>query len=67
MFNTISPSSRGDGELREALSELLQLYPDDPRAGSPFNTGNETFGLDKEFKRYSAISKPTLVLCEFDC
>ncbi|KAJ7454080.1 esterase 1, partial [Mycena galericulata] len=25
-----------------AAKELLQLYPDDPAAGSPFNTGNET-------------------------
>ncbi|KAK1220992.1 hypothetical protein PQX77_016205 [Marasmius sp. AFHP31] len=55
LFDMISPSPRGDDELRQALSELLTLYPDDPGAGSPFNTGNETFGLDKEYKRFAAI------------
>ncbi|KAJ8080904.1 hypothetical protein PM082_017739 [Marasmius tenuissimus] len=55
MFNMISPSPQGDDELRQALSELLALYPDDPSAGSPFNTGDETFGLNKEYKRFAAI------------
>ena len=58
MISLISPSSRGDDLLQQSLSELLRLYPDDPSAGSPFNRGNETFGLNKEFKRYAAI-------CEF--
>lgn len=31
------------------------LYPNDPSLGSPFNTGNETFGLDPEYKHVAAI------------
>ena len=33
----------------------MSLYPDDPSAGSPFNTGNETFGTGSGYKRGSAI------------
>ncbi|KAL0063006.1 hypothetical protein AAF712_010137 [Marasmius tenuissimus] len=55
LFDVLSPSPRGDDVLRRSLTELLQLYPDDPSAGSPFDTGNETFGLNQEFKRYAAI------------
>ncbi|KAJ7053417.1 extracellular triacylglycerol lipase precursor [Mycena amicta] len=42
-------------ELQNAVDELLKLYPDDPALGSPFNTGNQTFGLSSTFKRASAI------------
>ncbi|KAJ6514750.1 extracellular triacylglycerol lipase precursor [Mycena vulgaris] len=42
-------------KLRTAVEKLLSLYPDIPALGSPFNTGNETFGLSSEYKRYSAI------------
>ncbi|KAJ7507120.1 esterase 1 [Mycena galericulata] len=49
-FMTNSPS-----DLDNAAKELLQLYPDDPAAGSPFNTGNETFGLPAQYKRVAAI------------
>ncbi|KAK0499005.1 extracellular triacylglycerol lipase precursor [Armillaria luteobubalina] len=35
----------------KVLDELLALYPDDPSAGSPYNTGNETFGLSPLFKK----------------
>ena len=37
------------------LDELLALYPDDPSLGSPFGTGNQTFGLSPEYKRFAAI------------
>ena len=37
------------------VNTWLQLYPDIPSEGSPFNTGNETFGLSPEWKRGSAI------------
>ena len=37
------------------IAEILQLYPDDPALGSPFGTGNETFGLNPEFKREAAV------------
>jgi acetylcholinesterase len=39
----------------ETKTQLLQLYPDDPALGSPFNTGAELFGAGHEFKRASAI------------
>ncbi|KAH9049183.1 esterase 1 [Lactarius hengduanensis] len=38
-----------------SLDKLLSLYPDDPSAGSPFGTGNQTFGTGPGFKRGSAI------------
>jgi hypothetical protein len=41
--------------LNQTISQILLLYPDDPALGSPFNTGNETFGLSPEFKRAAAI------------
>lgn len=34
---------------------MLKLYPDVAALGSPFGTGNETFGLSSQFKRASAI------------
>ena len=34
---------------------LLVLYPNDPAQGSPFGTGNETFGLSSEYKRLAAM------------
>jgi carboxylesterase type B len=43
-------------ELSESIDELLTLYPDDPALGSPYNTGNETFGLDGSWKRATSIS-----------
>ncbi|KAF5361721.1 hypothetical protein D9758_007283 [Tetrapyrgos nigripes] len=39
-----------------AVDRTLQLYPDDPSLGSPFGTGDNTFGLSPGFKRVSAIS-----------
>ncbi|KAF8918303.1 Alpha/Beta hydrolase protein [Mucidula mucida] len=40
----------------EVVDKLFELYPDDPALGSPYNTGNETFGLSKTFKRMAALS-----------
>ena len=37
------------------LARLLELYPSDPAAGSPFGTGNDTFGVGLEYKRCAAI------------
>ncbi|KAJ7450809.1 extracellular triacylglycerol lipase precursor [Mycena latifolia] len=42
--------------LQSSVLNLLQLYPDIPALGSPFNTGNETFGLSSEYKRAAAIA-----------
>ncbi|KAK6977526.1 carboxylic ester hydrolase [Favolaschia claudopus] len=49
-----SPSDSPD-VLEESVKKLLELYPDEPALGSPFNTGNETFGLSSQFKRASAL------------
>ncbi|KAJ7844157.1 extracellular triacylglycerol lipase precursor [Mycena leptocephala] len=42
-------------KLKDAVQKLVGLYPDVPAFGSPFNTGNQTFGLSTEWKRLSAI------------
>lgn len=34
----------------------MDFYPDDPSLGSPFGTGNETFGLSPQFKQLAALS-----------
>ncbi|KAJ7448264.1 esterase 1 [Mycena galericulata] len=41
--------------LEAAVDTLLKLYPDIPALGSPYNTGNNTFGLGPEYKRTAAI------------
>ncbi|KAL1725709.1 Alpha/Beta hydrolase protein [Schizophyllum commune] len=53
----LSPTVNGhtDDELQSMINEILVLYPDDPALGSPYNTGNETFGLSSTYKRVSAI------------
>lgn len=38
----------------EVYNKVAQLYPDVPSLGSPFGTGNSTFGLPRIFKRLSA-------------
>ncbi|KAF5361602.1 hypothetical protein D9758_007318 [Tetrapyrgos nigripes] len=43
-------------ELEHILNQTLALYPNNPSLGSPFDTGNETFGLDPEYKRTAAVS-----------
>lgn len=53
-----SPSPRGPAALAAAVETILKLYPDIPADGSPFNTGNKTFGLSSQYKRSAAI-------CEF--
>ncbi|WVO25233.1 uncharacterized protein IAS62_006623 [Cryptococcus decagattii] len=40
----------------ETLAQLITMYPNDPSLGSPFDTGNETFGLDPSFKQFAAIN-----------
>ncbi|KAJ7857231.1 extracellular triacylglycerol lipase precursor [Mycena leptocephala] len=42
--------------LDRSILTLLKLYPDIPSLGSPFNTGNETFGLSSQYKRAAAIT-----------
>ncbi|KAK0460688.1 extracellular triacylglycerol lipase precursor [Desarmillaria tabescens] len=40
----------------QIIDELLALYPDDPAAGSPYNTGEETFGLAPLYKKCAALT-----------
>ncbi|KAF7341174.1 Carboxylic ester hydrolase [Mycena venus] len=47
--------------LGKAADELLRLYPDIPALGSPFGTGNQTFGLNSNFKRLAAITGDILL------
>ncbi|KAK0194651.1 Alpha/Beta hydrolase protein [Armillaria mellea] len=39
------------------LDQFLELYPDDPSLGSPYDTGNETFGLPVGWKRVASMSE----------
>ncbi|CAK5278299.1 unnamed protein product [Mycena citricolor] len=41
--------------FQSSVTELLKLYPDVPALGSPYGTGNNTFGLGSQFKRAAAI------------
>ncbi|KAL1750914.1 Alpha/Beta hydrolase protein [Schizophyllum commune] len=38
-----------------ALDEFIAMYPDDPSEGCPYNSGNDTFGLDPGYKRLTSI------------
>ncbi|KAF8608653.1 alpha/beta-hydrolase [Ceratobasidium sp. AG-I] len=37
------------------IREILKYYPNSPAAGSPYGTGNETFGLGAEYKRLASL------------
>ncbi|CAE6503840.1 unnamed protein product [Rhizoctonia solani] len=38
-----------------AIEELLKLYPTSPAAGSPYGTGNDTFGRGAQYKRFASL------------
>ncbi|KAG8680794.1 hypothetical protein FRC09_017974, partial [Ceratobasidium sp. 395] len=38
-----------------AVQQLLKFYPTDPAAGSPYGTGNQTFGLAAQYKRLASV------------
>ena len=40
-----------------SISKVVSLYPEDPAAGSPYGTGNETFGLHPGYKRIASLGK----------
>ncbi|KAF8951848.1 hypothetical protein BDZ97DRAFT_1683329, partial [Flammula alnicola] len=50
-----TPSLVSPAEQAATIERILQLYPDELALGSPFGTGNNTFGLSSEYKRFSAI------------
>ncbi|KIK65980.1 hypothetical protein GYMLUDRAFT_158649 [Collybiopsis luxurians FD-317 M1] len=54
-FSPPAVPSVTEAQLEAATNRLLELYPDIPALGSPFNTGNETFGLSPGYKRTSAL------------
>ncbi|EAU83853.2 triacylglycerol lipase [Coprinopsis cinerea okayama7 len=51
-YNSPSPDEKG---LARVVDELFDVYPDVPSLGSPFNTGDELFGLSRSYKRHAAI------------
>jgi acetylcholinesterase len=51
--STKTPSAN----LNASTATLLDIYPDIPALGSPFDTGNDTFGLNPQYKRCAAISE----------
>lgn len=51
-----TPSFMGSPPLEAAVDKLMELYSGDPALESPYNTGNQTFGLSPEYKRSAAIS-----------
>ena len=55
MSANATPSPLGADALGAAIDKVISLYPDDPSAGSPFGTGNQTFGTGSGFKRAAAI------------
>jgi len=57
IVGTLSPPDVSPETLNEAVNRILELYPDNPALGSPFNTGNETFGLPQGYKRWAAFCK----------
>ncbi|KAJ7314434.1 extracellular triacylglycerol lipase precursor [Mycena albidolilacea] len=50
------PGISDPAQMNATVDRMMELYPDDPALGSPFGTGNETFGLSIEWKRGTAIS-----------
>ncbi|KAF9045371.1 esterase 1 [Panaeolus papilionaceus] len=50
-----SPPLVDPAVLQATADRLLELYPDDPADGSPFDTGVSTFGLPSGFKREAAL------------
>ncbi|KAF7290221.1 Carboxylic ester hydrolase [Mycena indigotica] len=50
-----NPAALPSVALQRGVDELLKLYPDIPALGSPFGTGNATFGKSTTFKRAAAL------------
>ena len=50
-----TPSPLGADALMSGMDKVMSLYSDDPSAGSPFGTGNQTFGTGPGYKRAAAI------------
>lgn len=44
-----------------AAQQLISYYPADPSAGSPYGTGNETFGFAAQWKRLASITGDAII------
>ncbi|CEL57001.1 hypothetical protein RSOLAG1IB_08254 [Rhizoctonia solani AG-1 IB] len=55
-FLTTQTPGHTFGVINETTAnQLLEYYPADPSAGSPYNTGNDTFGRAAQFKRTASV------------
>ncbi|KAF7416152.1 hypothetical protein PC9H_002415 [Pleurotus ostreatus] len=50
-----SSGAESQAQIEEVVDKLMELYPDIPALGSPYNTGNETFGLSSQYKRLGSL------------
>ncbi|KAJ7439517.1 esterase 1 [Mycena latifolia] len=55
IMTNFSPPTTSSSDLKAAADTIVLNYPEDPAFGSPFNTGNETWGLSPQHKRAAAI------------
>ena len=57
VLTEVNPSEDGTfpPNVIASVQDILALYPDEPALGSPFGTGNETFGLHPGYKRISSL------------
>jgi hypothetical protein len=51
----ITSDHKDSRKLEGIIDEALGLYPKDPKAGSPYGTGDELFGLPASYKRVASI------------
>jgi hypothetical protein len=61
LIANFSPPVVSESQLENTAKILLDLYPDIPALGCPFNTGNDTFGLSSQYKRAAAIGEYRLL------
>ena len=55
IVTSFSPPIVPPSLLDDVARNILRLYPDIPALGSPFGTGNDTFGLSSVYKQAAAI------------
>ncbi|KAF4583827.1 hypothetical protein EYR40_002322 [Pleurotus pulmonarius] len=51
----LSSAAVSQAQVEEVVDKLMEIYPDIPALGSPYNTGNETFGLSSQYKRLGSL------------
>jgi len=57
IYTLLSSTRVPSADLNASITALLNIYPDVPALGSPFDTGNNTFGLNSQYKRFAAMGK----------